>query len=192
LVAVIPTPPVISQAHIIIESPPANAVLPATFTVSGTGGNLPEGNVVVQVKDQNGVVIAEEATVLQGPDVGIGGEGSWSVQFTVNEPSGSAGIIEAFSPGTSAFASVRVFFGHDDNVDYPPGRCQIHVRANEPGYDHPNGDVLGVFQTPTSLEAERRERVDNVDWYRASVTIENVKTPVWVPASSLDAVSNGC
>ncbi len=187
-----PTPPVVPQSHIIITSPPANAVLPATFTVSGTGGNLPEGNVVVRIKDQNNVVIAEEATVLQGPDVGIGGEGSWSVQFTVNEPPGSAGTIEASSPGTAAFASIRVFFDHGGNVDYPPGQCQIHVRAHEPGYDQPNGRVLGVFPSATTLEAQHRERVDNMDWYRTSVTIENVITPVWIPANSLDSVSNGC
>jgi len=187
-----PTPPVVPQSYIVIASPPANAVLPATFTVSGTGGNLPEGNVVVRVKDQNGAVIAEKATVLQGADVGIGGEGSWSVQFTVNEPSGSAGIIEASSPGTGAFASVRVFFNHGGNVDYPPGQCQIHVRANEPGYDGPNGHVLGIFPSPTTLEVQHRERAHNVDWYRTSVTIENVITPVWIPATSLDGVSHGC
>jgi LysM repeat protein len=185
-------PPPLPAAHISITSPPANVILPATFTVSGQGGNLPEANVVVRVKNQSGAVIAEQATVLQGPDVGTGGEGSWSVQFTVNEPSGSSGTIEASSPGTSAFASIIVFFGNGGNVDYPPGQCQIHVRANEPGYDQPNGRVLGIFPSPTTLEAQHRERVNNVDWYRASVTIDNVITPVWVPATSLDSVSNGC
>ena len=187
-----PVPPTVVPAYVTITSPPANVILPATFTVSGQGGNLPEANVVVRVKNQSGAVIAEQATVLQGPDVGTGGEGSWSVQFTVNEPSGSSGTIEASSPGTSAFASIVVFFGNGGNVDYPPGQCQIHVRANEPGYDQPNGRVLGIFPSPTTLEAQHRERVNNVDWYRASVTIDNVITPVWVPATSLDSVSNGC
>ncbi len=187
-----PTPPVIPQAYIAITSPPANAVLPASFTVSGVGGNLPAANIVVSVKDQNGVIIAQESTVLQGPNVGVGGEGSWSVQFTINEPAGASGTIEATSPGTNAFASIKVFFGNGGSVDYPPGQCQIHVRANEPGYDQPNGQVLGIFPAATTLEAQHRERVDNMDWYRASVTIGNVITPVWLPATSLDSVSNGC
>jgi len=187
-----PTPPVQPQAAITITSPPANATLAATFTVSGTGGNLPEANVVVRVKDQNGAIIAEEATVLQGPDVGLGGEGTWSVQFTVNEPAGSQGTIEASSPGTSAFASITVIFGNNGHVDYPPGQCQIRVRANEPGYDQPNGQTLGIFTVAVTLEAEHRERVNNVDWYQASVTIDGAPTPVWTPANSLDSISAGC
>ncbi len=188
-----PTPtPAPSPAAISITSPPANAVLPATFVVSGVGKGLHEGNVVVRVKDQNGAVIAERAVVLQGPHVGVGGEGTWSAQFSVNEPAGSPGVIEAFSPETGAHASVHIFFGDSANEDYQPGQCQIHVRAGAAAYKQPEGEVLGIFPNPATLNAERRERVNNVDWYRTSVTIDNVLTPLWTPASSLDGHSPGC
>jgi len=187
-----PIPPQPVLSYITISSPLANAVLPATFTVSGTGGNLPEGNVVVRARLLDGSILAERATVLQGPNVGTGGEGSWSVQLSVNAPAGAAGVIEAYSPGTSAFASVNVFFGNSGNVDYPPGQCQVHVKANSPAYDQPEGQVKGVFPSPVSLEAQRKERVNNVDWYQVSVTIDGVLTPIWLPVSSLDSVGSGC
>ena len=64
--------------------PQAGAKLPATFTVSGKGAGLPEGNVVVTAMDSAGRVLAQKATVLQGPNVGVGGEGTWSTSLTVN------------------------------------------------------------------------------------------------------------
>ncbi len=186
----IPPSPTPSPATIAITFPPANAVLPGTFTVSGVGKGL--GNVVVRVKDQNGVVIAEETVVLQGPNVGMGGEGTWSAQFSVSAPAGSPGVIEASSPETGAYASIHVFFGDDASEDYPPGQCQIHVRAGEAAYKQPEGEILGIFPNPATLNAEHRERVNHVDWYRSSVRIDNVLTPIWVPASSLDNLSPGC
>ena len=186
-----PTPPVVVAPHLSIASPPVNAVLPQTFTVSGHGGNLPEANVVVRIKDQNGAEIAVQTTVLQGPDVGIGGEGDWSVQFTLASPPAS-GVIEASSPGTSAFASVHVYFQNSGNVDYPPGQCNINIKANASAYDTPNGRVLGIFPQAITLGAQRRERVNNEDWYKVSVFIDGVSTPVWTPMSDIDSVGPGC
>jgi len=186
-----PTPPVVAS-YITITSPPANAVLPATFTVSGQGGNLFEGNVVVRARLTDGTVLAEKATVLQGPDVGTGGEGTWSVSLSVNAPANSAGAIEAYSPGTNAFASINVFFGGSTSQDYPSGQCQIQVRSGAPAYKQPAGDVLGIFPSAASLQAERREQVNNVDWYRSTVSIDGNPTQIWVPATSLDSVGAGC
>ncbi len=92
-----PPPPVYptpspAPAHIVITSPLNNAVLPPTFVVSGAGGNLPEGNVVVRARLLDGSILAEKATVLQGSNVGTGGEGAWSVELAVNAPAGVAGV----------------------------------------------------------------------------------------------------
>ena len=71
------------QAYIGITNPQAGAMVPNTFTVSGKGAGLPEGNVVVTAKDSAGQILAQKTTTLQGANVGIGGEGTWSVSLTV-------------------------------------------------------------------------------------------------------------
>jgi LysM repeat protein len=103
-----PTPP---PSNITVNSPVPGTWLHTSFVVSGSGVNLFEGNVGVRVKDGNGNVIAEQPTILQGTNVGTGGPGVWSVQFTnvIAQPQ-SNGWIEAYSPGTSAFDSVAVWF----------------------------------------------------------------------------------
>ena len=84
--------------------------------VSGQGGGLPEGNVVVRALDANEQILAEEATILQGQDVGTGGEGTWSAQLAVDVPAGMAGKIVAFSlsPADGSYvasAVVNVTYG---------------------------------------------------------------------------------
>ena len=65
------TPPPAEKSYLSITNPQAGANLPATFTVSGKGAGLIEGNVVVTAKDSAGRVLAQKATVLQGPNVGV-------------------------------------------------------------------------------------------------------------------------
>lgn len=188
-----PTPP-IQESFINITSPPSGAVLPPTFTVSGTGGNLFEANVVVRAIDQNNVILAEKATSLQGPDVGTGGQGTWTVQLTVNAPQGTSGKIQASSPGSNAFSSVPVFFGQGQSGDvvYPPGQCQIQVQANAPLYDQPEGNQIAQFTSAVSIEAQERRLVNSVDWYRVTVVIDSqTKTP-WVSSSNLASIGAGC
>ena len=66
------------------------------FTVSGTGSNLFENNVVVRAFDQSGAILAEQATTLDTDT--IGGSGAWSVDLTVQTEAGTPGNITAFSP----------------------------------------------------------------------------------------------
>jgi putative lipoprotein len=102
-----------------IDVPHEGAVLDAAnpIQVSGNGGGLPEGNVVVRALDANEQILAEEATILQGQDVGTGGAGTWSVQLVVDVPAGMAGKIVAFSPSPAdgesyvASAVVNVTYG---------------------------------------------------------------------------------
>jgi putative lipoprotein len=102
-----------------IEVPQEGAVLGTANPIqaSGQGGGLPEGNVVVRALDANEQILAEEATILQGQDVGTGGEGTWSAQLAVDVPAGMAGKIVAFSPSPAdgsyvASAVVNVTYGH--------------------------------------------------------------------------------
>ncbi|MEJ2211924.1 MAG: META domain-containing protein, partial [Anaerolineae bacterium] len=56
-----------------------------------------EGNVVVVAADQDGNVLAEQPATLQGPDVGSGGAGTWSVELAVPVSGQAPGYIAAFS-----------------------------------------------------------------------------------------------
>ncbi len=114
---------------IIIESPTEGAYLPPTFTVSGRGGGLHEGNVVVQARDLNGRILLEQATTLQGNNVGTGGEGTWSLQMTINQT--VDGEIVAFSPNP-AYVEDRVSVRYNSNGTSPGQTCRQRTssRAN--------------------------------------------------------------
>lgn len=117
------------DSFIEIAEPKQGAVLDTEkpITASGTGGGLFEGNVVVRVLDASGNALAEQATVLQGEDVGVGGPGTWSMQLRVEAEPGTPGKIYAFSPSPkdgSIMASdeVEVVFG-----EKPPTEAFIKI-----------------------------------------------------------------
>jgi putative lipoprotein len=93
-------PPPSSQAYIKIDDPVYGATLDISqpVKVSGTGAGLPEGNVVVQALDRDGNVLDQQPTILQGDNVGTGGQGTWSVELNIKTEPGMAGKIYAFSP----------------------------------------------------------------------------------------------
>ena len=108
-------------------------------------------------------------TVLQGPNVGIGGEGTWSVQITVNTPPGTQGIIEATSPQpTPARAAVAVVFGpgSSGSVIYPPGQCQIQAAVGKPIYNAPNGQVIGAFASNGWFNTLERQTISGMNWFK--------------------------
>lgn len=104
-------PPSNTQAYISITSPLPGSYLNSPYVVSGTGGGLVEGNVVVRLKDGSGNIMAQQATTLQGANVGTGGPGTWTVTFygVIGQPY-SNGAIEAFSPETGANYSISIWF----------------------------------------------------------------------------------
>ena len=108
------------QPFITITQPTSGTVLDIAnpFTVNGMAGGLFEGNVVVQALDGNGNVLDEQATTIQSPDAGIGGQGSWETQLSVSVEPGANGRIYAFSTSpqdgsTDASASVDVIYGQE-------------------------------------------------------------------------------
>ncbi|MGW8249862.1 MAG: Gmad2 immunoglobulin-like domain-containing protein [Anaerolineales bacterium] len=112
------------QSYILINQPAEGALLDiaSPVTVSGTGGGLFEGNVVVQAHDASGSVLAEQPTIIQSPQAGTGGEGPWEVQLSIPAEPGSSGQIVAFSPSPAdgsimASAEVNVTYGQPEEPE---------------------------------------------------------------------------
>jgi putative lipoprotein len=125
-----PTPS--AEAYLRFSEPVQGATVPVgePFTVSGQGAALPEGNVVVQVLDRDGKVLAEEPTTLQGKEVGTGGEGTWSLQLRIETEPGAAGKIHAFSPSPKDGSIVA-----SDQVDVSLGQTEAgptYLEIEEP------------------------------------------------------------
>jgi heat shock protein HslJ len=87
------------EPYLKIDQPAQGSMVDVSqlVAVSGTGAGLPEGNVVIVALDQDENVLAEEPATLQGPDVGTGGEGTWSVELAVPASGQTAGYIAVFS-----------------------------------------------------------------------------------------------
>ena len=140
-----PTPVQPVESYIFISEPVQGAVLDITqpIAVAGTGAGLFEGNVVVQVIDRDGNILAQQPTVLQGPDVGTGGEGTWSVQLTVETEPGMAGQIRAFSTSPKDGSIVA-----EDVVDVSLGSTpavQAYIQIDDPI----SGQTLDIAQPVT-------------------------------------------
>jgi hypothetical protein len=95
---------------------PYAEVVNGGFTVSGRGGGLFEGALVVHARDDEGNVLAEAATILEGEDVGVGGTGSYTVELSVDVAPGTEGQLVAFatSPKDGSVATsfaIPVVFG---------------------------------------------------------------------------------
>jgi uncharacterized lipoprotein YbaY/heat shock protein HslJ len=142
-----PTPGATSapQANIEILEPVNGAVLDIAgpVTVSGLGGGLPEGNVVVQALDLNNNVLAQVPTTVDAPDAGIGGEGPWTVQLTIQAEPGTPGRIIAFADSPAdgsrmASDSVEVSFGAT-----PP--VEIFIEIEQPA----DGSVVDIASPVT-------------------------------------------
>ena len=120
------------KAWIKIDEPAQGAVLDISkpVLVRGSGAGLLEGNVVVEALDWQGKLLDQRPTILQGPDVGTGGEGTWSVELTIEVEPGTVGTIRAFTLtplDSRAFAedSVNVSLGLTEDV-------QSYIQIDDP------------------------------------------------------------
>ena len=91
--------PVSISSSIVITNPTDGMLLDTTSTImiSGTGEGLPEGNIAVQVVDEEGNILIATATTLSGEDVGLGGAGTWQVSFLITLDRGQEGSVNAFA-----------------------------------------------------------------------------------------------
>ncbi len=188
----------ISPSFIVIESPVNGALLPTTFTVSGRGGNLFEGNVVVQARDLNGRVLQQQATTLQGNNVGLGGEGVWSTQLTVNQS--IDGRIVAFS--SSPFyvedsVSVRYDSGGGTAPpvtmkNFQPGECRVWPQSGAPAYVYPNGPQKTTFPGNQQFDAIRGVYTSGYYWYYVNMASGASDPFAWVRQIDLTQEQGVC
>lgn len=193
--------PPAQSAYVTITNPQPGAMLPNTFTVSGTGAGLPEGNVVVTALDSYGYILAQTATTLQGANVGVGGAGTWSTSLTVNVGDVTPGAIHATSPGVQVLAGVSITYsgasssgggGSSGTVVYAPGQCTINGAPGGPMYAYPGGPQTGEFVAGGPVEALQRTVYNSMDWYMIQPEASMGNPPMWVPVNSLASVGSGC
>jgi heat shock protein HslJ len=149
------------QPYIRIDEPTQGALLDITGPVGvrGSGAGLPEGNVVVEVLDAQGNLLAQQPATLQGRDVGTGGEGVWSTDLTIEVEPGTAGKIRAYSPSPVdgsiiAEDSVKVSLGQTPavgsylKIDSPAQGTTLEVskpiQVRGTGAGLPEGNVVVV------------------------------------------------
>lgn len=104
----------VSGPFVCIESP-GGSTLGSTIALSGYAGGSFENSVVIEIRDENDVPIAQQPLTYTAPEIGT--PGSWQVTLPMppGQPSGAAGRIVAFfgSPrggGILALDSIEVRF----------------------------------------------------------------------------------
>jgi hypothetical protein len=199
VIPVTPMPTAITP-FIAVDQPRNGETLPATFTVSGRGAGLFEGNVVVTAQTADGVVRAQQPTTLQGANVGAGGPGTFSTQLTVSLPTQLAGWIIVSSPQSRANpVYVSVLFaaggasGSIQTRDYTSGQCNVTVIGGRPFVGTPGGPATGSFPASATLPAIRGAKDTQQPgsfWFLVTPTLN--APPVWAPISSTSSLSSGC
>jgi putative lipoprotein len=91
-------------------------------TVKGQAGGLFEGHLLVQALSASGEVLAQQPTIIDAPEAGTGGSGSFSVDLNIRAEPGSQGQIVAFSTSAKdgsivAIDSVDVGYGESPTRD---------------------------------------------------------------------------
>jgi hypothetical protein len=140
-----PTPTPQPQRFLSITSPLPNQVVGLTVTATGAGAGLFEGNVVVTAFTNAGAQLAQQATTLQGANVGTGGAGTWTVSLTVNVPPGTPGYIEASSPQSNVTpVRVNVVYGQQ------PAGPTLAITSPSPNITLPR--VFNVIGTASGVQ----------------------------------------
>jgi heat shock protein HslJ len=148
------------KTYIDITSPLQGAALDPgqPIVVTGMGAGLFEGNVVVQVENSSGGVIALDATIIDSPDAGTGGEGPWGIEFRLEGIVPTEGVITAFSPSPEdgswmASDSVDVVFSPSEVQSIPlEGTNWLLVGLGDGILDA----LLSVHQVTISFDPESK------------------------------------
>lgn len=200
VIPVTPVPTVPAPAPFIqVDRPQPGESLPATFTVSGRGGGLFEGNVVVTAQTTAGAVLAQQAVTLQGSNVGAGGQGVFSVQLTpIGVTTTTAGWIVVSSPQSRVNAVfVPVFFstsggGGVTYHTYRGSQCRVSFVVGQPFHAAVGGPQVGAFTAAGTFVATQGARDQNNQyWYFVSPAPTN-PTAIWIPATSVSSPSPAC
>jgi hypothetical protein len=198
------------QPYIRIEEPTQGALLDIAGPVGvrGSGAALPEGNVVVEALDAKGNVLARQPATMRGPDVGTGGEGTWSTELTIDADPGTAGKIRAYSPSPLdgsiiAEDSVEVSLGQTPSVesyikiDQPAQGMTLDVskpvQVSGTGAGLPEGNVVVVAadqdgnvlaEQPTTLQGADVGTGGAGTWSVELAVLASGQTPGYIAAFS--------
>jgi len=198
------------QPYIRIEEPAQGALLDITRSIGvlGSGAGLPEGNVVVEVLDRQGNVLARVPTTLQGPDVGTGGEGTWLTELVIEVKPGTAGRIRAYSPSPLdgsiiAEDSIEVSLGQTPavqayiQIDTPAQGMTLDVsqpiQVSGTGAGLPEGNVVVVAadqngdilsEQPTTLQGPEVGTGGSGTWSVELAVPASGQTPGYIAAFS--------
>ena len=134
-----------------ISNPAAGASVGTTFPVSGSGCGLFEGNVVIRVLDSRGVQVGEVVTTLSGPNVGIGGQGTYNVTMTVPGAQGPTLTLIAISNG----------------VEY----SRVAVNLNGGGVGTCTSPALSIFEPGEGVNVPASFTVRGDAAFNCSVTV---------------------
>jgi heat shock protein HslJ len=120
------------QAMIAITEPDQGEVVDISkpVKVQGKGAGLAEGNVVVDALDWQGNLLDRQPAILQGEDVGTGGQAIWSTELAIEVEPGTAGKIRAYH-----LAALDGSIVAEDSVEVSLGRTtavQPYIRIDEP------------------------------------------------------------
>jgi len=142
----------------IAEPADYSGVAGSSFTLSGTGAGLFEGNVIVEVTNDNGDVLFSGTTTLQGADPTA--EGTWSLDVTTDVTEATPVFLRVYSESpddgsTVAFASLRL------NLNSEFGLSYVDITSPQYGAAIPNylltitGTAGALFEN--NLEVEVRD-----------------------------------
>lgn len=134
-----------------ITTPTPGASVGTTFAVSGSGCGLFEGNVVIRALDSRGVQVGEAVTTLSGPNVGIGGQGTYNVTLTVPGAQGQMLTLIATSSG----------------VEY----SRVMVNLNNGGVGTCASAALSIFEPAEGVNVPASFTVRGDAAFNCSVTV---------------------
>jgi putative lipoprotein len=195
---------------VFIQSPVQGAVVDISqpFEVVGTGGALFEGNVVVEARDLQGAVLAQQPTIIRSPEAGTGGQGPWAVQLSVQVAPGTPGEIVAYATSPQDGSIVA-----EDQVGVTLGVAEevpVFITITEPesgtaldttapiairgtGSGLPEGNVVVqardqagtvIAQDTTSLQSSAGEVTEPGSWALSLVVPVEADTPGLITAFS--------
>ncbi len=183
-----PLPPTTGIPYITIVDPIPDSILPPTFNVSGLGGALGDGQVVVRARDREGVLLAEETTVIEGPGALTNGEGPWHITLTVYVPANMGGTLEAATPDGAVVivqpVVVPVTFtgGGPQTIVYAAGQCEIIPVLRAPLYAYPGGPVVVEANSTLPVAAIRGVYHNDRRWYELAWSRANCRSGCPKPA----------
>ncbi len=191
-----PLPPTTGIPYITIVDPIPDSVLPPTFNVSGMGGALGNGQIIVRARDREGTLLTEETTVIEGPGALTNGEGPWHITLTVYVPANMGGTLEAATPDGAAVivqpVVVPVTFtgAGPQTIVYAAGQCEITPVLHAPLYAYPGGPVVVEANSTLPVSAIRGAYHNDRRWYELAWTAG--EPSLWLPETSVTAAGAGC